>query len=126
MNYLKKLNIDNNKYDLIAQKVFKFQINPKLNKKIILKYNKIDLLNILYIKIISKKILVITGDFAEDYEVMVPVQVLQIYNYQVDVVWPDKKAAQTIQTNVQDFKPEYKSLEKLMVIALNWINLLLK
>ena len=40
MNYLKKLNIDNNKYDLIAQKVFKFQINPKLNKKIILKYNK--------------------------------------------------------------------------------------
>ena len=57
---------------------------------------------------------------------MVFVQVLQIYNYQVDVIWPDKKAAQTIQTNVQDFKSEYQSLEKLMVIALNWINLLLK
>ena len=56
----------------------------------------------------SKKILVITGDFAEDYEVMVPVQVLQICNYQVDVVCPDKKADQTIQTAVHDFKPEYQ------------------
>ena len=37
----------------------------------------------------SKKILVITGDFAEDYEVMVPVQVLQIHDYEVDVVCPD-------------------------------------
>ena len=40
---------------------------------------------------------------------MVRVQVLQIYNYQVDVVWPDKNAAQTIQIAVQDFKPEYQS-----------------
>ena len=56
----------------------------------------------------SKKILVITGDFAEDYEVMVPVQVLQICNYEVDVVCPDKKAEQTIQTAVHDFKPEYQ------------------
>ena len=56
----------------------------------------------------SKKILVITGDFAEDYEVMVPMQVLQICNYEVDVVCPDKKADQTIQTAVHDFKPEYQ------------------
>ena len=56
----------------------------------------------------SKKILVITGDFAEDYEVMVPVQVLQIHNYEVDVVCPDKKAGDTIQTAVHDFSPLYQ------------------
>ena len=56
----------------------------------------------------SKKILVITGDFAEDYEVMVPVQVLQIQGYEVDVVCPDKKSGDTIQTAVHDFKPEYQ------------------
>ena len=56
----------------------------------------------------SKKILVITGDFAEDYEVMVPVQVLQINGYQVDVVCPGKKSNDTIQTAVHDFKPEYQ------------------
>jgi protease I len=56
----------------------------------------------------SKKILVITGDFAEDYEVMVPVQVLQIQGYEVDVVCPDKKADGTIQTAVHDFAPEYQ------------------
>ena len=56
----------------------------------------------------SKKILVITGDFAEDYEVMVPVQVLQIQGYEVDVVCPDKKADETIQTAVHDFSPLYQ------------------
>ena len=56
----------------------------------------------------SKKILVITGDFAEDYEVMVPVQVLQINGYEVDVVCPDKKKDDTIQTAVHDFSPLYQ------------------
>ena len=56
----------------------------------------------------SKKILVITGDFAEDYEVMVPVQALQVSNYEVDVVCPDKKAGDTIQTAVHDFSPQYQ------------------
>ena len=56
----------------------------------------------------SKKILVITGDFAEDYEVMVPMQVLQIHDYEVDVVCPDKKADETIQTAVHDFSPLYQ------------------
>ena len=56
----------------------------------------------------SKKILVITGDFAEDYEVMVPVQVLEINGYQVDVVCPNKKAGDTIQTAVHDFSDKYQ------------------
>ena len=39
-----------------------------------------------------KKILLFTGDFAEDYETMVPFQMLQMLGYEVHAVCPDKKA----------------------------------
>ena len=39
----------------------------------------------------AKKILMLCGDFTEDYETMVPFQCLQMLGYQVDAVCPDKK-----------------------------------
>ena len=38
----------------------------------------------------SKKILMLVGDYAEDYETMVPFQALQMIGHQVDSVCPDK------------------------------------
>ena len=40
----------------------------------------------------AKKILMLCGDFTEDYETMVPFQALSMLGYQVDAVCPDKKA----------------------------------
>jgi len=40
----------------------------------------------------AKKILMLVGDFVEDYEVMVPFQALQIAGHDVHAVCPDKKA----------------------------------
>ena len=39
----------------------------------------------------GKKVLMLAGDFTEDYETMVPFQALQVPGYQVDVVAPKKK-----------------------------------
>lgn len=50
-----------------------------------------------------KKILMIVGDFVEDYEVMVPFQILKMVGHQVDAVCPDKKAGDTVKTAVHDF-----------------------
>lgn len=44
----------------------------------------------------AKKILMIVGDFVEDYEVMVPFQILKMVGHQVDAVCPDKKAGDTV------------------------------
>ena len=38
-----------------------------------------------------QKILLLAGDFTEDYETMVPFQALSMLGYQVDAVCPDKK-----------------------------------
>ena len=51
----------------------------------------------------SKKILVLAGDFVEDYELMVPFQALGSVGFQVDVVCPGKKAGEQIATAVHDF-----------------------
>ncbi|HWR39458.1 MAG TPA: DJ-1/PfpI family protein [Patescibacteria group bacterium] len=51
----------------------------------------------------NKKILLLTGDCAEDYEVKVPQQALQMLGYQVDVAAPNKKAGDTLQLVVHDF-----------------------
>ena len=40
----------------------------------------------------AKKVLLLCGDFTEDYETMVPFQALGVLGYQVDAVCPDKKA----------------------------------
>lgn len=51
----------------------------------------------------SKKILMLAGDFVEDYEVMVPYQALLSVGFEVDVVCPDKKDGDTIATAIHDF-----------------------
>ena len=53
--------------------------------------------------IMSKKILLLCGDFTEDYETMVPYQALSMLGYQVDAVCPDKKAGDTVATAIHDF-----------------------
>ena len=51
----------------------------------------------------AKKILLLCGDYTEDYETMVPFQALSMLGYQVDAVCPDKKAGDTVATAVHDF-----------------------
>jgi len=58
------------------------------------------------------KLLLITGDFAEDYEVMVPFQALQAVGHEVDAVCPDKEAGETVKTAVHDFRGDQTYLEE--------------
>jgi protease I len=51
----------------------------------------------------AKKILFLVGDFAEDYEVMVPFQALTAVGHVVDAVCPAKKAGQRIKIAIHDF-----------------------
>ncbi len=51
----------------------------------------------------SKKILMLAGDFVEDYELMVPYQALLSLGIEVDVVCPDKKKGDVIATAIHDF-----------------------
>ncbi len=60
----------------------------------------------------SKKILQLVGDFAEDYEVMVPFQALQMVGHTVHAVCPDKKAGDTIRTAIHDFEGDQTYTEK--------------
>ncbi len=52
----------------------------------------------------SKKILMIVGDFVEDYEVMVPFQALLAVGHTVHAVCPGKRAGQTVRTAIHDFE----------------------
>lgn len=51
----------------------------------------------------SKRILMLAGDFVEDYEIMVPYQAMLSVGLKVDVVCPDKKSGDTIATAIHDF-----------------------
>lgn len=51
----------------------------------------------------SKKVLLIVGDYVEDYEAMVPFQAMGSVGIQVDAIAPDRKAGDTIPTAVHDF-----------------------
>jgi protease I len=55
------------------------------------------------VKIMSKKILMLVGDYAEDYETMVPFQALQMIGHQVDAVCPDKATGDYVMTAIHDF-----------------------
>src|SRR5687768_3084287 len=59
-----------------------------------------------------KKILMLVGDFVEDYEVMVPFQMLQMVGHQIDAVCPGKKSGETIATAIHDFEGEQTYSEK--------------
>lgn len=60
----------------------------------------------------AKKILMLVGDFVEDYEVMVPFQMLLMVGHQVDAVCPGKKAGETIRTAIHDFEGDQTYSEK--------------
>ena len=60
----------------------------------------------------AKKILMLVGDFVEDYEVMVPFQALQIAGHEVHAVCPDKKAGDKVRTAIHDFEGDQTYTEK--------------
>ena len=60
----------------------------------------------------AKKILLITGDFTEDYETMVPFQALAMVGHTVHAVCPGKTAGQAVKTAVHDFEGDQTYTEK--------------
>jgi deglycase len=60
----------------------------------------------------GKRILMIVGDYVEDYEVMVPFQALQMVGHQVDAVCPDKGEGDSVRTAIHDFEGDQTYSEK--------------
>jgi protease I len=60
----------------------------------------------------SAKILVLAGDFVEDYEIMVPFQALQMVGHKVDAVCPGKKNGEQVRTAIHDFEGDQTYSEK--------------
>jgi len=60
----------------------------------------------------AKKILMLVGDFVEDYEVMVPFQILTMVGHTVHAVCPGKKAGEFVRTAVHDFEGDQTYSEK--------------
>ncbi|WP_028318040.1 DJ-1/PfpI family protein [Desulfobulbus elongatus] len=60
----------------------------------------------------AKKILMLVGDFVEDYEAMVPFQMLVMVGHEVHTVCPGKKAGDTVKTAIHDFEGDQTYSEK--------------
>jgi protease I len=60
----------------------------------------------------AKTILMLVGDYVEDYEVMVPFQALQMVGHAVHAVCPGKTAKQTVRTAIHDFEGDQTYSEK--------------
>src|SRR5580704_1952762 len=60
----------------------------------------------------KKKILMLVGDYVEDYEVMVPFQALLMVGHSVDAVCPGKKSGQKVRTAIHDFEGDQTYSEK--------------
>ena len=60
----------------------------------------------------KKRILMLVGDFVEDYEVMVPFQALLMVGHTVHAVCPDKHAGATVRTAIHDFEGDQTYSEK--------------
>src|SRR5476651_1930625 len=60
----------------------------------------------------QKKILLIAGDFVEDYEVMVPFQTLLTVGHTVHAVCPGKAAGDKVRTAIHDFEGDQTYSEK--------------
>lgn len=60
----------------------------------------------------SKKILMLVGDYVEDYEVMVPFQALQAVGHEVHAACPDKAEGDTVRTAIHDFEGDQTYSEK--------------
>ena len=60
----------------------------------------------------AKKILILAGDFVEDYEIMVPCQALAMVGFTVHAVCPGKKAGEQVRTAIHDFEGDQTYTEK--------------
>jgi protease I len=60
----------------------------------------------------AKKILMLVGDYVEDYEVMVPFQALQMVGHTVHAVCPGKSSGQSVRTAIHDFEGDQSYSEK--------------
>ena len=60
----------------------------------------------------AKKILMLVGDYVEDYEAMVPFQALQMVGHTVHAVCPGKKVGEFVRTAIHDFEGEQTYSEK--------------
>jgi protease I len=60
----------------------------------------------------AKRILFIVGDFVEDYEVMVPFQMLLMVGHDCHAVCPGKRSGETIATAIHDFEGHQTYSEK--------------
>jgi len=59
-----------------------------------------------------KKILMLVGDYAEDYETMVPFQALAMVGHLVHAVCPNKRKGEKIRTAIHDFEGDQTYSEK--------------
>jgi protease I len=60
----------------------------------------------------AKKLLMLVGDYVEDYEVMVPFQALQMVGHRVDAVCPGKRSGDSVRTAIHDFEGDQTYSEK--------------
>ena len=60
----------------------------------------------------KKNILMLVGDFGEDYEIMMPFQALLMVGHNVHAVCPDKKAGDFVRTAIHDFEGDQTYSEK--------------
>jgi len=60
----------------------------------------------------KKSILMLIGDYVEDYEVMVPFQALQMVGHTVHAVCPNKKSGESVRTAIHDFEGDQTYTEK--------------
>jgi protease I len=60
----------------------------------------------------AQRILFLVGDFVEDYEVMVPFQMLQLVGHQCDAVCPGKCRGEFVRTAIHDFEGDQTYSEK--------------
>src|SRR5450755_3579336 len=60
----------------------------------------------------QKRILMLAGDYVEDYEVMVPFQALQMVGHRVEAVCPGKKTGESVRTAIHDFEGDQTYSEK--------------
>ena len=60
----------------------------------------------------KKSILMLIGDYVEDYEVMVPFQALLMVGHEVHAVCPNKKSGETVRTAIHDFEGDQTYSEK--------------
>jgi protease I len=60
----------------------------------------------------SAKLLLLAGDYVEDYEIMVPFQALQMVGHAVDAVCPGKKKGEQVRTAIHDFEGDQTYTEK--------------